>query len=1555
MKKLCNLMLLFLLTIQLLSPVIINAETISENNQLLKVDVDSNNEVENKQIVDDTEKRIDAEVKEEADAKAAEEADEKAKEETDAKAVEEADAKAAEEADAKAKAKEEADAKAKEEADTKTAEEADAKATEEAKEKENNDDLKNLKLENKSGGIKAPLDESGNTGGFDQDDTDNVVRSWDDGKLSLSFNTSTTDDYHIHGSLHETGTYDVDAGHGTVTKDNYNEKYQFKKENVDEISKANGTFDKTIPGTLGMVKFSVTYSIYNMYNNDNVEYTFEVMNTNTNQKEVITTDPAVKAALPNATLIADQTMVISAGTFVDAGIYRNLSSINQKNSKGENGNILRVNTGISVVGPQGKTKVGSQPFDPTKKVGITYDFSRTAEDCKYSDDGGEYEFYDAKLNEHVPSLLGKINEDELSNGLKSYVSADNTIDPLATGHSKAVFDSGDMSVNQSEAGAPITVSFKNFENTQHIAANLVYHANKDWFAAGNLYVWVPNIPSQGTCKPQQDTIGMKIDSIDGTSIDGSPVNISGGDDEDDRNNEVADQVPNGDEKGPGKSEILRVYADKRFNNDGKQINYSKANGLGGSYNPDDGLYNAPLGTKTTLTVNSEVLNNSYAGGGTYTMKWDNRYINYVPYTSGDKVLTNKVDGAGDIKKTNYDEIWFAYANDKNWSDWGTMYHDLGANDPNTAVEWTNEYRPGQEDKMIGISVKFDEELDRDSKYQMQAHFQITDQMPENKVLPFYGSVEYYDENNEVERTVPNDSTPTFELSKYKNDIKNGGNTRIKTGGQSIYVKQATTTTIINGFKINSDGTTGEAYKNTIDIDKNSKMRISVDNSYLSDVGATDDITINVKIPTNLLVDLDTVTVDGKNLKQGQTTTYKGIDGKEHQISFTVEETEQNTKLVFNLPNAVSTDFEDDDNALPTLTVDAMLLPKSLNEKFTIRSEIDGALTDGVFDKSTINKFDDQTYDVVGTERITALKEAQPQEYTDRLGGKITYELTALSTADLDGEDMAMYDALPTNGLSGSSFSGTYKVGNFEMDEAREVTGIYYTQDKSITSDSTLSEILDPSIKWEEYSSGEVEATALKFDIGEFETGFADLKFDLIPEGNKENDVYTNNYVMSDTDGEAYDDSNMVETNIIGKAKIGLLKTDKDGHPLANAEFSIKKDGAEVEKIITDKFGKAVTSDLEFGEYEVSETKAPIGYKLSSPAYNETVTLNKDGEIVDLNEGNGIINERDIIFPTPPVVQKTGQVELLKVNHNQEPLSGAEFTITRNGKEVETITTDETGRAKSSKLAYGDYEVTETKAPENYKLSNPAYNEKITIDTDGQIINLNGGDGIINERDLIKPVPPVTQMTGEIRLLKVDENQNPLPGAEFTITRNEKEVETIITDETGRAKSSKLALGNYKITESKAPVGYKISNPVFTEEVKIEEDGQLVELNDGEGIVNQKINQPLPWTDVDPAKETIPWTDIDPAEKTSPWTDIEPAEKITPWTDIDPAEETTSWTKIEPAEKVDSGLDDDVNEEETTVMMKIKEIYNTGKEYSIMTGIIVTIAVIITLIIRKKVK
>ena len=107
------------------------------------------------------------------------------------------------------------------------------------------------------------------------------------------------------------------------------------------------------------------------------------------------------------------------------------------------------------------------------------------------------------------------------------------------------------------------------------------------------------------------------------------------------------------------------------------------------------------------------------------------------------------------------------------------------------------------------------------------------------------------------------------------------------------------------------------------------------------------------------------------------------------------------------------------------------------------------------------------------------------------------------------------------------------------------------------------------------------------------------------------------------------------TNQLAKGEIRVLKLDKEtGDPLEGAMFGLYKDGKLIAEAKSGKDGYAVFKDVDFGEYEIKELSAPVGYMRSEDVLKAVV--GKDGSVVMFE----VTNER---IPGEPVEPEEPEV------------------------------------------------------------------------------------------------------------------------------------------------------------------------------------------------------------------------------------------------------------------------------------------------------------------------
>ncbi|MFD1902327.1 collagen binding domain-containing protein [Enterococcus termitis] len=84
----------------------------------------------------------------------------------------------------------------------------------------------------------------------------------------------------------------------------------------------------------------------------------------------------------------------------------------------------------------------------------------------------------------------------------------------------------------------------------------------------------------------------------------------------------------------------------------------------------------------------------------------------------------------------------------------------------------------------------------------------------------------------------------------------------------------------------------------------------------------------------------------------------------------------------------------------------------------------------------------------------------------------------------------------------------------------------------------------------------------------------------------------------------------IEGSTVGKIELQKVSSEDSTHLLEGAVFDLidPKDNSVIEQLVTDELGKATSQKIEFGEYILQETKAPVGFELDPTPVK--VTLEK---------------------------------------------------------------------------------------------------------------------------------------------------------------------------------------------------------------------------------------------------------------------------------------------------------------------------------------------------------
>ena len=338
-----------------------------------------------------------------------------------------------------------------------------------------------------------------------------------------------------------------------------------------------------------------------------------------------------------------------------------------------------------------------------------------------------------------------------------------------------------------------------------------------------------------------------------------------------------------------------------------------------------------------------------------------------------------------------------------------------------------------------------------------------------------------------------------------------------------------------------------------------------------------------------------------------------------------------------------------------------------------------------------------------------------------------------------------------------------------------------------------------------------------------------------------------------------------------EGNIEIVKVDQNGASVEGAEFKVvDESGKQVAKQKTNKEGKITIKGLPVGKYTVTEISAPEGYILKAEtktvtvktgetarikAVNEKIiggleiikidedtkekiegvtfevynsnkevigkiTTGKDGKAVLKidNMANGTYYYKEISAPDGYIVDSTmkefkiteenkiaketvtnkkirGTLEITKLDDSRVAIEGVKFNILASDKKtvIETLTTDKSGHATTKKLDKGTYYYQEIEVPDGYVKDDEIF--EFQINKQNEVVKRE----VINKR-----------ITGNLNVIKVDDNNTPIKGVKFEIyDANKNKVDTITTDENGKAASKDLQIGTYTYKEVSVPKGYVI--------------------------------------------------------------------------------------------------------------------------------------------------
>ncbi|MCS4490290.1 MULTISPECIES: collagen binding domain-containing protein [unclassified Corynebacterium] len=308
----------------------------------------------------------------------------------------------------------------------------------------------------------------------------------------------------------------------------------------------------------------------------------------------------------------------------------------------------------------------------------------------------------------------------------------------------------------------------------------------------------------------------------------------------------------------------------------------------------------------------------------------------------------------------------------------------------------------------------------------------------------------------------------------------------------------------------------------------------------------------------------------------------------------------------------------------------------------------------------------------------------------------------------------------------------------------------------------------------------------------------------------------------------------------GTVTVRKVDNASPANPLKGARFKLAKkleDGSyadPAQTAVTNDEGVATFDNVEWGEYQLLETRAPLGYRIPDPnIVHEAVEINS--ERLEYEVGD-IVNNPITRTITATKVSDSGVPLEGVVFELYKNLDGAESNTSRENYEKQpsyTATSQADGKITFPDVLFGTYLLVEKEPLEGYEpLKEPL------------VVNVTEVGDPIDYGELTN-----NQIRGSASFTKVEaETEKVISGATFGIykkdqdgIREDQPVDTQRSNERGEVSFNNLLYGDYLVKEITPAIGYLLPEEERNAwPVSITEQGEIVKLGVNGKIVNDLI-------------------------------------------------------------------------------------------------------------------
>lgn len=295
------------------------------------------------------------------------------------------------------------------------------------------------------------------------------------------------------------------------------------------------------------------------------------------------------------------------------------------------------------------------------------------------------------------------------------------------------------------------------------------------------------------------------------------------------------------------------------------------------------------------------------------------------------------------------------------------------------------------------------------------------------------------------------------------------------------------------------------------------------------------------------------------------------------------------------------------------------------------------------------------------------------------------------------------------------------------------------------------------------------------------------------------DVYEYHYAGP---GSSHHPANDVQAVLVGRLTITREKYDltikkvdttNPNKGLAGAKFLVQSNnGTYSKEVVTGRDGTVIVGPLEAGTYSITELEAPEGYEID----------NAGPQYVVLPRDNG--TEVVVTFMDTPVITGNGSIRKVDADDPTTGLPGAVIKIEGvDNSFVGTYTTGPGGYLTDvpwDTMPIGSYVATEVTPPAGYTTSSDPSKVRQEFHWDGKT-----DVSLVFENDA----------KVKLELLKLDESNDPLPGAVFNIVKDGQIIATEETGQDGIITVPNVTEGMYAFVEVSVPEPYAVlTGPVI---------------------------------------------------------------------------------------------------------------------------------------------